>query len=56
VAAVIPRDDELVWVVTGGSSEGVDAAASALDPATLRDAFAVAVTPSGAEKLPLEAK
>jgi hypothetical protein len=56
VAAVIPRDDELVWVVTGGSSEGVDAAASALDPATLRDAFAVAVTPSGAEKLPLESK
>ena len=56
VAALRPRDDELVWVVTGGSGEGVDAAASALDPATLRDAFAVAVTPSGAEKLPLEAK
>jgi hypothetical protein len=47
---------ELVWVVTGGSQEGVDAAASALDASTLRDAFAVAVTPSGAEKLPLEAK
>ena len=44
VAAMVPRDDELVWVVTGGSGEGVDAAASALDPATLRDAFAVAVT------------
>ena len=56
VAAVIPRADELVWVVTGGTAEGVDAAASAVDPATLRDAFAVAVTESGAEKLPLEAK
>ena len=55
VAALIPRDDELVWVVTGGSERAVDAAASALDAATLRDAFAVAVTPSGAEKLPLEA-
>ena len=56
VAALSPRADELVWVVTGGSSKGVDAAASALDASTLRDAFAVAVTPAGAEKLPLEAR
>ena len=56
VAALIPRDDELVWVVTGGSTEAVDAAASALGAATLRDAFAVAATTAGAEKLPLEAK
>lgn len=56
VAAMIPRDDELLWVVTGGTDEGVDAAAGALDASTLRDAFAVAVTPSGAEKLPLEAE
>ena len=55
IAALIPRDDELVWVVTGGSEGAVDAAASALDASTLRDAFAVAVTTSGAEKLPLEA-
>ena len=56
VAAMVPRDDELVWVVTGGSGAGVDAAAGALDAATLRDAFAVAVTRSGPQKLPLEAK
>ena len=56
VAAVAPRAEELVWVVTGGSSKAVDAAASALDATTLRDAFAMAVTPSGAEKLPLEVK
>jgi hypothetical protein len=56
VAAIVPRDEELVWVVTGGTAEGVDAAASALDPSTLRDAFSLAITPSGAEKLPLEAK
>ena len=54
VAALVPRPDELVWVVTGGSEGGVDAAASALDASTLRDAFAVAITQSGAEKLPLE--
>ena len=56
IAALIPRDDELVWAVTGGSEGAVDAAASALDASTLRDAFAVAVTRSGAEKLPLGAR
>ena len=56
VAALAPRADEIVWVVTGGSTKAVDAAAGALDAATLRDAFALAVTPGGAEKLPLEAK
>ena len=54
IAALIPRDDELVWVVTGGSARAVDAAAGALDPSTLRDAFAVAVTRAGVQKLPLE--
>ncbi len=56
VAALQPREEELVWVVTGGSGEAVDAAAAALDPAALRDAFALAVTDSGDEKLPAEAE
>ncbi len=54
VAALLPRDDELVWVVTGADEAAVDRAAAALDPSGLRDAFAVAVTASGPEKLPLE--
>jgi Domain of unknown function (DUF4430) len=54
VAAMAPAEDEIVWVVTGVGERGVDRAASSLDARTLRDAFAVAATPGGPEKLPLE--
>lgn len=54
VAALLPREDELVWVVTGGSETAVGRAARAFDARALRDAFAVA-TPGGRPvKLPVE--
>lgn len=55
VAALLPRDDELVWVITGGSEAAVGRAARAFDARRLRDAFAVAVPPGEAVRLPLEA-
>ncbi len=55
VAALRATDKELVWLVTGGDQEGVERAADAFDERSLRDAFAVAVTADGAQKLPLEA-
>jgi hypothetical protein len=39
--------------VTGVDREGVERASRALNRETLRDAFAVAVTDRGPEKLPL---
>jgi hypothetical protein len=56
VAALFPQPDQLTWVVTGLDDGGVEAAAGALDVGALRDAFAVAATPAGSEKLPLEAR
>ena len=53
VAATAFADAKAVWVVTGVDDAGVLAAARALDERTLRDAFAVAVTPRGVRKLPL---
>jgi len=53
IAALRPTDEELLWVVTGGDDEGLRRAAEAFDAATLRDAFAVAAGPDGAEHLPL---
>ena len=53
IAAVRPTDKELLWVVTGGDAEGLRRAAEAFDAATLRDAFALATGPDGAEHLPL---
>ena len=53
VAMTAFEDEALVLVVTGLDDEGVEAAAGALDEETLRDAFAVAVTPDGPLKLPL---
>jgi len=53
IAALRPTDKELLWVVTGGEDEGVRRAAEAFEAATLRDAFAVAAGPDGAEHLPL---
>lgn len=53
VAAMRPTEEDLMWYVTGVDDEGVERAARALDPDTLRDAYAVAITDDGAEKLPL---
>ena len=54
IAATAPSEEEIVWVVTAVDERGVERAAEALRERTLRDAFAVAVTPDGAERLPLE--
>jgi hypothetical protein len=54
VVALQPRGEELVWLVTALDDEGLRAAAAALTAGRLRDAFAVAVTGTQVEKLPLE--
>ncbi len=54
VAALRPRPDELVWLVTGLDEQALEAGVRALDERSLRDAFAVAVTGRRVEKLPLE--
>jgi hypothetical protein len=43
-----------VWVVTGGSAAGVQAAAESLDAEHLRDHYAVAIEDGKATPLPLE--
>lgn len=53
VAATSVPDQQAVWLVTGVDDAGVDAAARTLDSETLRDAFAVAVTPQGPLRLPV---
>ena len=53
VAALRPRDDELIWLVTALDEEGLAAGVAALREKPLRDAFAVAVTGRTVEKLPL---
>ncbi|MEX2196840.1 MAG: DUF4430 domain-containing protein [Thermoleophilaceae bacterium] len=53
VAAISFAEAKSVWVVTGVDEAGVLAASAALDEEVLRDAFAVAVLPAGAQKLPL---
>jgi hypothetical protein len=53
VAARVPQDQNVVWFVTGVDDAGVARAAAALDEGTLRNAFAVAATPSGPVRLPL---
>ena len=55
VAAVIPEGQKPLWVVTGVDEAGVARAAEALKAAVLRNAYAVAVLPSGPVRLPLEA-
>lgn len=56
VAALRPRDDQLVWVVTGGSQKGMARAAATFRRDHLRDAFAVAAPASGRPlALPAEA-
>ena len=55
VAAVIPPDQQPLWIVTGVDEAGVARAASVLTAAKLRNAYAVAVLPSGAiQRLPVE--
>ena len=54
VAALAPTQDEIVWVVTALDARGLEWAARALDPRSLRDAYAVAAGPAGVRKLPLE--
>jgi hypothetical protein len=53
VLALQPRPDELVWIVTALDEQGLDAGVRALDPAKLRDAFAVAADGNRVEKLPV---
>jgi len=53
VAALRPRDDELLWLVTALDERGLAAGVAALREAPLRDAYAVAVTGRTVEKLPL---
>ena len=53
VLALQPRAEELVWIVTALDEQGLEAGVRALDESALRDAFAVAVTADGVEKLPL---
>ncbi|HEU0018863.1 MAG TPA: DUF4430 domain-containing protein [Thermoleophilaceae bacterium] len=53
VAALRPNDRELLWLVTGVDDAGVEAAAAALRPRDLRDAFAIAVVGGRVAKLPL---
>jgi Domain of unknown function (DUF4430) len=55
VAAILPADQQPLWVVTGVDEAGVTRAAALLDKAKLRDAYAVAALPSGPVDLPLEA-
>jgi hypothetical protein len=54
VAALRPRADELVWLVTALDRAGLAAGVRALREDKLRNAFAVAATGSRVEKLPLE--
>jgi Domain of unknown function (DUF4430) len=53
VAATATEGGPPVWIITGLDEAGIEAAARALDARTLRDAFAIAVTPSGPLRLPL---
>lgn len=53
VAATQPEGGAIVWLVTGTDAAGLERAARALDPTVLRNAFAVAATPTGIVKLPV---
>jgi Domain of unknown function (DUF4430) len=53
VAAMRPTEEDLLWLITGVDQLGVERAAAALQRDSVRDAFAVAVTEEGVEKLPL---
>jgi Domain of unknown function (DUF4430) len=52
LAATQQPSQPITWLVTGVDDAGVERAARALDARSLRNAFAVAVTPSGLVRLP----
>jgi hypothetical protein len=54
VAARAVEDQAPTWLITGIDDAGVARAAAALSASTLKYAFAVAATPSGAVRLPVE--
>jgi hypothetical protein len=54
VAAILPPNQQPLWVVTGVDEAGVARAAALLDKVKLRNAFAIAALPSGRVDLPLE--
>jgi hypothetical protein len=54
VAAILPPDQQPLWVVTGVDEAGVARAVTLLDKVKLRNAYAVAALPSGPARLPLE--
>jgi hypothetical protein len=54
VAAIVPPDQQPLWVVTGVDEAGVARAAALLKASKLRNAYAVAALPSGEQRLPLE--
>jgi hypothetical protein len=54
VAAIIPPDQQPLWVVTGVDDAGVSRAVSLLTVAKLRNAYALAALPSGTLRLPVE--
>ena len=56
VAATRPKENQLVWTVTGLDGRGVEAAAGALQESVLRNAFAVTATGDKRERLPLEGR
>jgi hypothetical protein len=53
LAATQPANEAITWLVTGADEAGVERAAAALRPQVLRNAFAVAATPRGVERLPV---
>jgi hypothetical protein len=53
VAATRRYDDPPVWIVTGATSAGLRAAAGLLDPADLRDHYAVAIAAGKETPLPV---
>ena len=53
LAATQQADGPVTWLVTGEDDAGVLRAANALSARTLRNAFAVAVEPAGAVRLPV---
>lgn len=53
IAAIIPKGQQPMWVVTGIDPAGVERAASLLDAHVLRNAYAVATSPRGIQRLPL---
>jgi hypothetical protein len=54
VAAIVPPDQQPLWVVTGVDEAGVARAAALLKASKLRNAYAVAALPTGEQRLPLE--